>query len=80
MRSHSARTAPATTAVITVLIAQLCICSTFLRQRHRCTKSAGFAGTACECGGTGAPCPTCNRRGHELSRLPFTPDDEGKRH
>jgi hypothetical protein len=33
-----------------------------------------------ECGGTGAPCPTCNRRGHELSRLPFTPDDEGKRH
>ena len=27
------------------------------------------------------PCPDCNpAQGHELPRLPFTPDDESKRH
>jgi hypothetical protein len=29
----------------------------------------------------GMPCPNCNRaEGHEIPRLPFTPDDESKRH
>ena len=36
---------------------------------------------ACECGGADALCPVCNRaEGHELPRLPFTTDDESKRH
>jgi hypothetical protein len=35
---------------------------------------------ACECGGAGMRCPSCNcADGHEM-RLPFTPDDESKRH
>jgi hypothetical protein len=36
---------------------------------------------ACEYGGADMPCPDCNRaEGHEIPRLPFTPDDEIKRH
>jgi hypothetical protein len=36
---------------------------------------------ACDCGGAGAPCPSYNlAEGHEMPRLPFTPDDETKRH
>jgi hypothetical protein len=40
---------------------------------------------ACDCGAAGAPCPDCNTtedtsEGIEEPRLPFTSDDETRRH
>jgi hypothetical protein len=37
---------------------------------------------ACACGAAGMPCPECNKPDDDLEtpRLPFTPDDESRRH